>query len=101
MAVRTIAVRTYVIVGVVLVLLAILTVAFSFVQVRAVWHFSVSLLIALTKASLVVLFFMHALISSRLTWIVVAVVIFWVGILVVLTLNDYITRGLVISMPGH
>lgn len=99
-----ISVRTYLIIGVLLVLLAILTVALSFVPAPRGWpsmHFVVGLLIALTKATLVVLFFMHALISPRLTWIVIAVAIFWMMILLFLTLNDYATRGLVPYTPGH
>ncbi|TMQ35631.1 MAG: hypothetical protein E6K70_01165 [Planctomycetota bacterium] len=59
------------------------------------------LIIGLCKASLVVLFFMHALVSSRLTWIVIAVSGFWLGLLLVLTLCDYLTRGMVPFMPGH
>jgi cytochrome c oxidase subunit 4 len=93
--------RTYVLVCAVLVLLTVLTVGFSFAPVSGVWHIVVGLLIALAKASLVVLFFMHALISPRLTWIVIAVACFWLGILVVLTLTDYFSRGMVPLTPGH
>ncbi len=93
--------RTYYVVATILVLLAILTVGLSFIHVPYVSHLVVGLIIATCKATLVVLFFMHALISSRLTWIVIAVVTFWVGILVVLTLTDYFTRGLVPFTPGH
>jgi cytochrome c oxidase subunit 4 len=98
---RTISPATYVLVCAVLVLLTFLTVGVSFLHVSGVWHIVIGLIIALCKASLVILFFMHLLISSRLTWIVVAVVCFWVGILFVLTLSDYFTRGLVPFMPGH
>jgi len=49
--------------------------------------------IAIFKATLVVLIFMHARSSSRLTWLVVASGIFWFGILLVLTFSDYLTRG--------
>jgi cytochrome c oxidase subunit 4 len=101
MAERTIAPRTYVIVCVLLVLLTVLTVGVSFAHVEGVWHIVIGLLIALCKASLVILFFMHALISPRLTWIVIVVVCFWVGILFVLTLSDYFTRDLILFTPGH
>jgi len=57
----------------------------------------VMLAIACTKASLVVLFFMHVRWSSRLTWVVVASGIFWLLIMFTLTMNDYLTRGWV---PG-
>jgi cytochrome c oxidase subunit IV len=49
--------------------------------------------IAVFKATLVVLFFMHARSSSKLTWLVVAAGLFWLGILMVLTFSDYLSRG--------
>ena len=98
---RTIAPATYVIVCIVLVLLTFLTVGVSFLHVSGVWHIVIGLIIALCKASLVVLFFMHLLLSSRVTWIVVAVVCFWMGILLVLTLSDYFSREMIPFMPGH
>jgi cytochrome c oxidase subunit 4 len=48
--------------------------------------------IAVFKATLVVLFFMHVKYSSRLTQAVVVGSIFWLGILLVLTMGDYLTR---------
>src|SRR5688500_659628 len=52
----------------------------------------VALGIAITKATLVVLFFMHVKYSTRLTWAVVVGSVFWLGILLVLTFGDYLTR---------
>ena len=101
MAERTIAARTYIIVCVLLVSLTVLTVAVSFFEISGAWHIVLGLLIAVCKASLVVLFFMHALISPRLTWIVIAVACFWVVLLFVLTLNDYFSRGMIPFTPGH
>lgn len=49
--------------------------------------------IAITKALLVVLFFMHVRWSTRLTWLVVASGFFWLLILFGLTMGDYLTRG--------
>lgn len=49
--------------------------------------------IAITKALLVVLFFMHVRWSTRLTWVVVASGFFWLLILFGLTMGDYLTRG--------
>jgi cytochrome c oxidase subunit 4 len=94
-------VRTYVIVTVLLVLLTVLTVGLSFWHVPPAWHVVMGLLIATCKASLVVLFFMHALVSPRLIWAVIAVSCLWVGILIALTLVDYFTRGMVPIAPGH
>ena len=48
--------------------------------------------IAVFKATLVVLFFMHVRYSSRLTWAVVIGSVFWLGILLALTMADYLTR---------
>ena len=53
----------------------------------------VALTIAVFKATLVVLFFMHVKYSTRLTWAVVLGSVFWLGILLVLTFSDYLTRA--------
>lgn len=50
------------------------------------------LAIAGVKATLVVLYFMHARYSSRLTRIVMGVGLAWLAILMTLTLTDYATR---------
>ena len=101
MAERTLTIRTYVIVGVLLILFTFLTVGTWYFQLAGRWHLLVGLSIALCKAALIVLFFMHALVSPRLTWIVILVACCWLSILVVLTLSDYCTRGMVPFMPGH
>jgi cytochrome c oxidase subunit 4 len=45
------------------------------------------------KATLVVLYFMHVRYSSRLTWVFVLAGLFWLLILMTMTLTDYQTRG--------
>src|SRR5580704_17543734 len=52
-----------------------------------------ALTIAVFKAVLVVLFFMHVKYSSPLTWAVVIGGVFWLGIMLSLTLGDYLTRA--------
>jgi cytochrome c oxidase subunit IV len=52
----------------------------------------IALTIAVTKATLVVLYFMHVRYSSRLVWVVFASALFWLAILFALTLSDYWTR---------
>ena len=52
-----------------------------------------ALTIAVFKAVLVVLFFMHVKYSTRLTWAVVLGSVFWFGILIALTMSDYLTRA--------
>jgi cytochrome c oxidase subunit IV len=53
----------------------------------------VMLTVACAKALLVVLYFMHVRWSSRLTWVVAGSGFFWLLILFVLTLSDYMSRG--------
>jgi cytochrome c oxidase subunit 4 len=53
----------------------------------------VALLIATTKATLVILFFMHVIHSTRLTWVVVIGSFLWLAVLFVLTFADYLTRA--------
>ena len=57
-----------------------------------------ALAVAVTKALLVILFFMHVKYNTRLTWLVVIGGFFWLGILLVMTLGDYLTRGWVGSV---
>ena len=52
----------------------------------------IALVIATTKAVLVILFFMHVIHSTRLTWVVVIGSFVWLGVLFVLTFADYLTR---------
>jgi cytochrome c oxidase subunit 4 len=49
--------------------------------------------IAVFKAVLVVLFFMHVRHGTRLTWVVVLAGVFWLAILMGITMSDYLTRG--------
>ena len=56
-------------------------------------NFPVALAIAVFKATLVVLFFMHVKYSSRLTKLIVGVAFFFLGILLSLTMTDYLSRG--------
>ena len=53
----------------------------------------VALAIATLKATLVVLYFMHARYSPRRTQLVIIAGIFWLAILLVMTLADYLTRS--------
>jgi len=59
----------------------------------------VALGIAVFKATLVVLFFMHVRYSTRLTWAVVLGGLFWLAILLTLTMGDYLTRRWLVFGP--
>ena len=56
-------------------------------------NFPVALMIAIFKATLVVLFFMHVKYGSQLTKLIVGVAFFFLGIMLTLTLSDYLSRG--------
>lgn len=60
----------------------------------------VALTIAVTKALLVILFFMHVRHSTRLTALTALGGFFWLALLIFLTLNDYLTRGVLLEVPG-
>ena len=83
--------RTYVLIYVVLLICTYLTWQVAFFDLGAM-NTVAALAIAVFKAVLVVLFFMHVKYSGRLTWVVIASGVFWLGIMLALTLGDYLTR---------
>ena len=54
----------------------------------------VALLIAFTKMTCVMLFFMHVKWSPKLIWLAAAASFFWLSIMFAYTMQDYLTRGL-------
>jgi cytochrome c oxidase subunit IV len=70
-----------------------LTWAIAFVDL-GIFNPIIALAIACTKATLVILFFMHVRYSSKLTKLTVAAGFFWLLIMISLSLSDYLTRGL-------
>ena len=54
----------------------------------------IALSIAGVKAALVILFFMHAKYASKLTQLFAFAGFFWLAILLVFTLQDFMTRGM-------
>ena len=82
---------TYILVFLALAAGTILTVVASRYNL-GMWNTPIALLIATIKAVLVILFFMHVIHSTRLTWVVVIASFLWLGVLFVLTFADYLTR---------
>ncbi len=82
-----------------LMVLTAATVAVAFVNLGSA-NFPVAIAIAITKATLVVLFFMHVKYSSRMTKMVVAVAIFFLLVMLGLTMTDYLTRDWFSSPRG-
>ena len=52
----------------------------------------VALLIAFTKMTFVMLFFMHVYWSSKLIWLAAIASFFWLAIMFAYTMQDYVTR---------
>lgn len=64
------------------------------------WNIFVALAIAICKASLVVLFFMHVFYSTRLTKMIVGASIFWLTLMLFITMADLWTRTWM-GVPGR
>lgn len=84
-------VRTYLLVFAVLLVLAVATVAFAYVDL-GILNPVVAVLIAIAKASLIMLFFMHLRHSPKVTWVFALLSVLWLMILLVITMSDYIAR---------
>lgn len=93
MSAHVVPVKTYLGVFFALLCLTALTTGAAFVDLGAELNTIVALAIAVAKALLVILFFMHVKYSSGLTKIVIVAGFFFLAILVSLTLADELTRG--------
>jgi len=82
---------TYITIIITLLCLTALTVAAAYVDL-GIFNIVVALAIATLKATLVVLFFMHAKYSPKRTKLVIMAGIFWLLILLFMTLSDYASR---------
>ncbi len=92
MSVHVTPIRVYVMVFAILMVGTALTVWAAFLNMGP-FNDIVAMAIAVTKATFVVLYFMHVKHSTRLTKITVLAGFLWLAILVGLTLSDYFTRG--------
>ena len=90
--------RIYFVIFAVLMVLTALTVRIAFIDLGALNNV-IMLGIAVSKASLVILYFMHVRYSGRLTWLVVLSGFLFVAILVGITMSDYLSRGW-LGTPG-
>jgi cytochrome c oxidase subunit IV len=86
------ATRTYACTFVTLLALTGLTVAAARLDVGAA-HLPIALTIAGVKAALILTFFMHLRAQTRLVKLYMVGAGVWLGIMVVLTLSDFLTRG--------
>jgi cytochrome c oxidase subunit IV len=82
---------TYLAIILTLMALTGITVWAAFVNLEQ-FNIVVALAIATCKATLVVLFFMHAKYSPKRTQLVIVAGIFWLAILLFMTMSDYVSR---------
>jgi len=84
--------KLYYTIWIALLCLTVVTAAVSFVDLGR-FNTVIALVIATVKALLVVLFFMHVKYTSeKLTKVVIVSAIFWLFLLLVLSMADYATR---------
>jgi cytochrome c oxidase subunit IV len=86
-----------------LMVLTAATVAAAFVSLGE-FNIVIALAIATVKATLVVLYFMHARYSPKRTQLVIVCAVFWLAIMLALTMSDYSTRQpevVAASQPTH
>ena len=91
--------KIYYAVFVALLILTYATVAVSKIDLGR-FNTIVALAIAVTKAVMVVLFFMHVRYSTRLTKLVVVGGFVWLALLIGLTMADVVTRGWIPIPPN-
>ncbi len=92
--------RTYILVWATLIALTLTTALVSYANLGE-WSSVVAMAIAVLKASLVVFFFMHVRYEHLKTvWIVAVAGVFWLLLLLGLTITDYLSRQW-INTPGR
>jgi cytochrome c oxidase subunit 4 len=87
--------KVYFTVFAILMVCTVLTVAAAEVDLNRYFpglNIIVALTIAVFKASLVVLYFMHAKYSPKRTQLVIVASVFWLAIMLFMTMSDYATR---------
>ena len=92
-------IRVYLTIFGALMVLTLVTVLAAYVNLGA-FNPVVAMAIAIFKATLVVLYFMHVKYSSRLTKLVVLTGIFFLVILLGETMMDYASRGFLPTPPS-
>jgi cytochrome c oxidase subunit 4 len=91
MSSHIVSLKIYYLIFVALLAMTALTIQVAFIDLG---HLNIyaAMTIAVIKALLVVLFFMHLRYSSNLTKLFVVAGVLWFGILIALTVSDYFTR---------
>ena len=100
MSEHIVSVRIYITIFLVLLVGTALTVWAAFVDFPYGLNTVIAMTIAVTKATFVVLYFMHVRYSARLIWVIVGSALFWMAILFALTFADFWTRNWLSTQTG-
>lgn len=84
--------RTYLVTGIALLAFLALTITAAYVDLGP-FNTIVAMAISLAKGALIVLFFMHMRYSKPILWVFLGAGFFWLGIMLVLAMSDYMSRG--------
>jgi cytochrome c oxidase subunit 4 len=93
MSEHIVSVRVYATIFLVLLVGTALTVWAAFLDFPYGLNTIIAMTIAVTKATFVVLYFMHVRYSARLVWVIVGSALLWMAILFAFTFADYLTRN--------
>lgn len=91
--------RIYYSIFVALLVLLAITIGVSYIHLGFL-NVVAAMTIAVAKGVLIILYFMHVRYSNRLTWVFVGAGFFWLAILLVLSMTDFLTRGWLPLPPG-
>jgi cytochrome c oxidase subunit IV len=94
-------IKTYVIIFTALMVLLLMTVGVAQLDLGSA-NLAIAMLVAIVKATLIILYFMHARYGTRLVWVFAASSFLFLFILIAITFGDYLSRGWleVTPMPG-
>ena len=90
--------KTYLVVWLVLMVLLVVTAGADFVNLGP-FNTVIAIGVGCAKAALIIMYFMHVRVSSRLTWLVAASGFVWLAIMFLFINGDYLTRGW-LPIPG-
>jgi cytochrome c oxidase subunit 4 len=85
-------VKTYLVNFILLMFLLGITIGVAYCDLGKL-NLAAAMMIAIGKAVLIILFFMHVRYGRKLTWVFAGAGFFWLAILLVLAMSDYATRS--------
>jgi cytochrome c oxidase subunit IV len=86
-----VSIRTYLLIFISLMILLGITIGAAYSDLGEL-NLAVAMLIAVVKAALIILFFMHVRYGRKLTWVFAGAGFFWLAIMLLFAMSDYATR---------